>query len=71
LLQPARRGTWLVQSLVLRKRLIGYVVFEAGPLDGRIYASLRDSLSAAIGGLARGAAEAGPFLTLEPLEAKP
>jgi len=37
--------------LVLRQRLLGYVVFEAGPLDGRIYASLRDGLSAAIGSL--------------------
>ena len=50
LLHPTRRGTWLVQSLVLRRRLLGYVVFESGPRDGRIYASLRDTLSAAIGG---------------------
>ncbi len=49
--QPDRRGMWFVQSLVLRGRLLGYVVFETGPLDGRIYASLRDSLSAAIEGL--------------------
>jgi DNA-binding LacI/PurR family transcriptional regulator len=51
LLHPARRGTWLVQSLVLRGRSLGYVVFETGPLDGRVYAALRDSLSAAIAGL--------------------
>jgi DNA-binding LacI/PurR family transcriptional regulator len=51
LLQPSRRGTWFVQSLVLRGRPLGYAVFETGPLDGRIYASLRDSLSAAIAGL--------------------
>ncbi len=50
LLQPTRRVTWLVQSLVLRRKLLGYVVFESGPRDGRIYASLRDTLSAAIGG---------------------
>jgi hypothetical protein len=48
LLDPARRRTWLVQPLVLKRRMTGYVVFEAGPLDGRIYAALRDSLSAAI-----------------------
>jgi len=51
LLEPARRGTWLVMSLVSRRRLLGYVVFEIGPLDGRIYETLRDSLSAAIGSL--------------------
>lgn len=50
-LAPPRRGTRLVQALVLRGHPLGYVVFETGPLDGRIYASLRDSLSAAIGGL--------------------
>jgi hypothetical protein len=49
--EPSRRATWLVQSLVLRERLLGYTVFETGPLDGRIYATLRDALSAAIGGL--------------------
>jgi hypothetical protein len=58
LLEPGRRSTWLVLALVLRKRLLGYVVFEAGPLDGRIYAALRDSLSAAINGLDQAAAEA-------------
>jgi hypothetical protein len=51
LLEPPRRGTWLVQSLLLRRRLLGYIVFETGPLDGRIYEALRDSLSAAIGSL--------------------
>jgi DNA-binding LacI/PurR family transcriptional regulator len=58
-LQPSRRGTWFIQSLVLRGRRLGYVVFEAGPLDGRIYASLRDSLSAAIDGLRHTAAAEG------------
>jgi DNA-binding LacI/PurR family transcriptional regulator len=51
LLEPPRRGTWLVQSLLVRRRLLGYIVFETGPLDGRIYEALRDSLSAAIGSL--------------------
>lgn len=50
------RGTWFVQSLVLRGRALGYAVFETGPLDGRIYASLRDSLSAAIDRLESSAA---------------
>jgi hypothetical protein len=36
---------------VLRKRLLGYAMFETGPLEGRVYAALRDYLSAAIGGL--------------------
>jgi DNA-binding LacI/PurR family transcriptional regulator len=48
---PARRATWLVKPLVLRKRQLGYVVFETGPLEGRIYTALRDYLSAAVGGL--------------------
>jgi DNA-binding LacI/PurR family transcriptional regulator len=59
LLQPQRRVTWLVQSLVLRRRLLGYVVFESGPRDGRIYASLRDTLSAAIGGSSLDGSSAG------------
>jgi len=53
LLEPARRSTRFVEPLVLREELLGYVVFETGPLDGRIYAALRDSLSAAIGLVAR------------------
>jgi DNA-binding LacI/PurR family transcriptional regulator len=48
---PERRATWLLKPLVLRKRLLGYAMFEAGPLEGRVYAALRDYLSAAIGGL--------------------
>jgi len=53
LLEPSRRGTRFVEPLVLRDELLGYVVFETGPLDGRIYAALRDSLSAAIGLVSR------------------
>jgi hypothetical protein len=48
---PTRRATWLLKPLVLGKRQLGYVVFETGPLEGRVYAALRDYLSAAIGGL--------------------
>jgi DNA-binding LacI/PurR family transcriptional regulator len=48
-LEAERRSTRFVEPLVLRNELLGYVVFETGPLDGRIYAALRDSLSAAIG----------------------
>jgi hypothetical protein len=46
-----RRATWLLEPLVLMQRRLGYVVFETGPLEGRVYAALRDHLSAAIGGL--------------------
>ena len=53
LLEAGRRSTRFVEPLVLRNELLGYVVFETGPLDGRIYAALRDSLSAAIGLVAR------------------
>lgn len=56
LLPPAllaldRRATWLCKPLVLQKQLLGYVIFETGPLEGRVYAALRDHLSAAIGAL--------------------
>jgi DNA-binding LacI/PurR family transcriptional regulator len=48
---PARRATWLLKPMVLRKQQLGYVIFETGPLEGRIYTALRDYLSAAVGGL--------------------
>ena len=46
-----QRATWLLEPLVLRQRRLGYVMFETGPLEGRVYAALRDHLSAAVGGL--------------------
>jgi DNA-binding LacI/PurR family transcriptional regulator len=49
--EQSRRATWLLKPLVLKQRRLGYVVFEVGPLEGRIYAALRDYLSAAIGGI--------------------
>jgi phosphoserine phosphatase RsbU/P len=49
--QRPLRATWLLEPLVLRQRRLGYVVFETGALEGRVYATLRDQLSAAIGGL--------------------
>jgi DNA-binding LacI/PurR family transcriptional regulator len=51
--RPAR-VTWLLEPLVVRQRRLGYVVFETGALEGRVYAALRDHLSAAIGGLSSG-----------------
>lgn len=51
LLATKRRVTWLLEPLVCRNHRLGYIVFEAGPLDGRIYAALRDYLSAAIAGM--------------------
>jgi hypothetical protein len=48
------RATWLIKPLVVRQRRLGYVVFEAGPLEGRVYAALRDYLSAAIASLEPG-----------------
>ncbi|MET0410306.1 MAG: substrate-binding domain-containing protein [Polyangiaceae bacterium] len=44
--------TWLVQPLIVRHRLVGYVVFAFGPAQGRSYAMLRDYLSAAVGDVA-------------------
>lgn len=46
-----RRATRLLEPLVLKQKRLGYAVFELGPLEGRVYAALRDQLSAAIGGL--------------------
>jgi DNA-binding LacI/PurR family transcriptional regulator len=51
LAERPHRLTWLLEPLVLRQRRLGYVMFETGPLEGRVYAALRDHLSAAIGGL--------------------
>ena len=45
------RVTWLLEPLVFKRRRLGYAVFELGPLEGRVYAALRDHLSAAVGGL--------------------
>ncbi len=43
-----QRATWLIKPLVLQGRYLGYAAFETGPLEGRVYAALRDYLSAAI-----------------------
>jgi hypothetical protein len=51
LAQRTSRVTWLIEPLVLKQRRLGYTVFELGPLEGRVYAALRDHVSAAIGGL--------------------
>jgi DNA-binding LacI/PurR family transcriptional regulator len=48
--RPAR-VTWLLEPLVFKQRRLGYAMFELGPLGGRVYAALRDHVSAAIGGL--------------------
>lgn len=46
-----RRSTWLIEPLIARKQHLGYVLFETGQLEGRVYAALRDYVSAAITGL--------------------
>ena len=50
-LAGTRRATWLLEPLVVQKRRLGYVMFETGPLEGRVYVCLRDQLSAAIAGV--------------------
>jgi hypothetical protein len=50
-LLPARRATWLLEPLVVRQRRLGYVVFETGAIEGRVYVCLRDQLGAAISGV--------------------
>lgn len=45
------RVTWLLEPLVFKRRRLGYVMFQLGPLEGRVYAALRDHVSAAVGGL--------------------
>lgn len=57
--EDGRRATWLLQPLVARKRKLGYVLFETGQLDGRVYAALRDYLSAAVAGLGEREASSG------------
>jgi DNA-binding LacI/PurR family transcriptional regulator len=52
--EGAPATSWLVKPLILRQRLVGYVVFAFGPAQGRSYAMLRDYLSAAVGDLASG-----------------
>jgi DNA-binding LacI/PurR family transcriptional regulator len=49
--ERTKRATWLLEPLVARQRRLGYVVFETGGLEGRVYAALRDQLSAALAGL--------------------
>jgi hypothetical protein len=51
LAERSSRVTWLLEPLVLKQRRLGYAMFELGPLDGRVYAALRDHVSAAIAGL--------------------
>lgn len=46
-----RRATWFVEPLVTRKRRLGYILFQTGPVEGRIYAALRDYASAAVASL--------------------
>jgi hypothetical protein len=50
---PTRRATWLLEPLVAQQRRLGYVMFEAGALEGRVYVCLRDQLSSAIAGVSR------------------
>ena len=47
-----RRATWLLEPLIVQQRRLGYVMFETGALEGRVYVCLRDQLSAAIAGVA-------------------
>ena len=49
---PTRRATWLLEPLIAQQRRLGYVMFETGALEGRVYVCLRDQLSAAIAGVA-------------------
>ena len=51
LLASNRRATWLLEPLVVQQRRLGYVMFETGALEGRVYVCLRDQLSAAIAGV--------------------
>ena len=52
-LAGAHRATWLLEPLIVQKRRLGYVVFELGPLEGRVYVSLRDQLGLALAGVSQ------------------
>ena len=49
-LPGTRRYTMVVESLYHHQDQLGFVVFEAGPVDGSVYAALRDLLSSALQG---------------------
>ncbi len=49
-LPGTRRYTMVVESLYHHQDQLGFMVFEAGPTDGSVYASLRDLLSSALQG---------------------
>ncbi len=50
LLSPKRRYSFVVEALYFQDRQFGFVLFEAGPQDGKIYETLRDHISSALQG---------------------
>jgi DNA-binding LacI/PurR family transcriptional regulator len=50
MLRPAERRVLVVHPLYVRRRQMGYVVFQAGPLDGHVYENLARHLSIALRG---------------------
>jgi PAS domain S-box-containing protein len=48
--QAGRRYSFVVEALYFQDHQIGFILFEAGPHDGRIYDTLRDQISSALQG---------------------
>jgi PAS domain S-box-containing protein len=45
-----RRYSFVVEALYFQEHQLGFVLFEAGPQDGKIYETLRDQISSALQG---------------------
>jgi len=50
ILSPERRYSFVVEALYFQDHHLGFVLFEAGPQDGKIYDTLRDQISSALQG---------------------
>jgi PAS domain S-box-containing protein len=50
IVSAGRRHSFVVEALYFQDRQLGFVLFEVGPKDGRIYDTLRDQINSALQG---------------------
>ncbi len=50
ILVPEQQYSLVVESLYFQEQQLGFVIFEAGPRDGKVYETLRDQISSALQG---------------------
>ena len=50
IMSQERRYSFVVEALYFQDHQLGFVLFEAGPQDGKIYETLRDQISSALQG---------------------